>query len=140
MEQCGLGAAQQDGQTLAAGPSPCVQTKHEIELTSAKYFPRSAFALCEVAFASIFLQVFLTKEEQLRSVAYEKNSDRVGIIHLSPEIISNWFSPNKPDPVSHDPHQQYDPPKRQLNSHPKFQSLKAPPLRENLRSGHKHDI
>ena len=93
MEQCGLRAAQQDGQTWAAGHSPCVQTKHEIELTFAKYFARSAFALREVAFASILLQVFLTKEEQLRGVAYKQNSDHVGIFHSPPETISVGFHP-----------------------------------------------
>ena len=140
MEQCGLCAAKQDGQTWTAGSLSGVQTKHKIELALAQPLPRPPIARRKLAFASVPLQVLLRKEEQLRTVAYEKNSDLVGIIHWFPEITSNRSSPNKPDPVSHHSHQQYDPPECQLNSHPEFPLLKAPRFRENPGSGDEHDI
>jgi hypothetical protein len=68
-----------------------VQTKHKIELTFANHFPRDPFAFCKVAFASIPLEVLLTKEEELRALAYEKNSDLAGIIHSLPRITAKRF-------------------------------------------------
>jgi hypothetical protein len=84
--------------------------------------------------------MLLTKVEQPGAVAYKKNFDDLGIIHSSPEINPNRPSPNKPDPVSGCSDQQFNPPKGQLNSHPKFPSLKAPRFRENSGSGDEHDI